>query len=211
LLIMPAQILARTCNLEYSDNELVQQALDGDMHGFEILVERYNLMLTNWAYRILRNRQQIEDVLQFVYLQLFISLDTLHADKSIKAWLFRVVHNRCMDELRRIQPIFFSELKISEEVDDEFIPFEFMPDPGPLPEEIAEKHELQHRILRAISVLPPRLRSVVFLRYALQKSFAEIGQVLNIPEATAKTYFHRAKPILRAILQLYKDQLVPAC
>ena len=208
---MPTQKLAKTCNLECSDNELVQQALGGDMNGFDMLVERYDLMLTNWAYRILRNRQQVEDVLQFVYLQLFLSLAILHADKSIKAWLFRVVHNRCIDELRRIQPVYFSELRVSEEVDDEFIPFEFMPDPGPLPEVIAEKHELQHRILRAISVLPPRLRSVVFLRYTLQKSFAEIGQILNIPEATTKTYFHRAKPILRAILQLYKDQLVSAC
>ena len=208
---MPAQKLARICNLECSDNELVQQALNGDMHAFEALVDRYNVMLTNWAYRILRNRQQVEDVLQFVYLQLFLSLTTLHADRSIKAWLFRVVHNRCMDELRRIQPVYFSELKITDEVDDEYVPFEFMPDPGPLPEEIAEQHELQQRILRAMSVLPPRLHSVVFLRYTLQKSFAEIGRMLNIPEATAKTYFHRAKPFLRATLQLYKDQLASAC
>ena len=208
---MPAQIFAKTRPLEFSDNELVQKALAGDMSAFEMLVERYNLMLKNWAYRILRNQQQVEDVLQFVYLQLFLSLDRLNADKSIKAWLFRVVHNRCMDELRRIQPIYFSELKLSEEVEGEFIPFEFVPDPGPLPEEIAEQQELQQRILRAISVLPPRLRSVVFLRYTLQKSFAEIGQILNIPEATAKTYFHRAKPILRAALQLYKDQLASAC
>ena len=208
---MPTQKLGKTCYLQSSDYELVQKALAGDMSGFEMLVERYNLMLTNWAYRILRNRQQVEDVLQFVFLQLFLSLDTLHADKSIKAWLFRVVHNRCMDELRRIQPMYFSELKISEEVEEEIIPFEFVPDPTPLPDEIAEQHELQQRILRAVSVLPPRLRSVVFLRYTLQKSFSEIGQILNIPEATAKTYFHRAKPILRAALQLYKDQLASAC
>jgi RNA polymerase sigma-70 factor, ECF subfamily len=211
MLFMPTQKLAKTCCLESSDNELVQQALVGDMSGFEMLIKRYNLMLANLAYRILRNRQQVEDVLQFVYLQLFLSLDTLHADKSIKAWLFKVAHNRCMDELRRIQPIYFSELKVSEEIEDEFIPFEFVPDPTPLPEELAEQHELQQRILRAISVLPPRLRSVVFLRYTLQKSFSEIGQILNIPEATAKTYFHRAKPFLRATLQLYKDQLASAC
>ena len=207
---MPTQIHAKTLHLESSDSELVQQALAGDMRAFEILVERYNIMLTNSAYQILRNRQQVEDVIQFVFLQLFLSLDTLHADKSIRAWLFKVVYNRCIDELRRVQPIYFSELKVSEEVEDDF-PFEFVPDPAPLPEEIAEQHELQQRILRAISVLPPRLRSVVFLRYMLQKSFAEIGQILNIPEATAKTYFHRAKPYLRAALQYYKDELASAC
>jgi len=208
---MPAQKRVKTCCLEYSDHELVQKVLSGDMSGFDMLVDRYNLMLKSWAYRMLRNHQQVEDVLQFVFLQLFLSLDTFSADKSIKAWLFRVVHNRCMDELRRIQPIYFSELIVSEEVEDEFIPFECIPDPAPLPEEIAEQHELQQRILRAISVLSPRLRSVVFLRYTLQKSFAEIGQILNIPEATAKTYFHRAKPFLRSSLRVYKDQLASAC
>ena len=207
---MPAQKLAKRRYLESSDHELVQRTLAGDTSGFEILVERYNIMLTNLAYRILRNHQHVEDVLQFAFLQLFLSLDTLHADKSIKAWLFKVVRNRCMDELRRVQPMYFSELKVSEEVEDDFIPFEYVPDPAPLPEEIAEQHELQQRILRAISVLSPRLRSVVFLRYMLQKSFAEIGQILNIPEATAKTYFHRAKPFLRAVLQVYKDQLASA-
>jgi RNA polymerase sigma factor (sigma-70 family) len=209
---MPAQICAKTCHMGPSDNELVQQALAGDMSGFETLVERYSRMLTSSAYQILRNRQQVEDVIQFVFLQLFLSLDNLHADKSIGAWLFKVVYNRCIDELRRVQPLYFSELKVSEEVEDEFIPFEFVPDPTPLPEEIAEQHELQQSILRAISILPPRLRSVVFLRYILQKSYAEIGQILNIPESTAKAYFHRAKPYLRAALQLYyKDQLASAC
>jgi RNA polymerase sigma factor (sigma-70 family) len=208
---MPTQILTKRRYLESSDYELVQQTLAGDTSGFEILVERYNMTLTNWAYRILRNHQQVEDVLQFVFLQLFLSLAALHSDKSIKAWLFRVVYNRCMDELRRVQPIYFSELKICEEIEDEFIPFEFLPDPTPLPEEIAEQHELQLRILRAISVLPPRLRSVVFLRYMFQKSFSEIGQILNISEATAKSYFHRAKPFLRSVLQVYKDELASAC
>lgn len=208
---MPAQKLARTYSRKSSDIDLVQQALNGDINGFDMLVERYNLLLSNWAYRILRNHQQVEDVLQFVYLQLFLSLKTLQADKSIKSWLFKVVHNRCMDELRRMQPIYFSEIKISEEVEDEYIPCEFMPDPTPLPQEIAEQHELQQNILRAISLLPPRLRSVVFLRYRLQKSFAEIGQMLNIPEATAKTYFYRAKPYLRISLQHYRYQLAPAC
>ena len=111
---MPTQIRAKTRHLESSDIELVQQALAGDMSGFELLVERYHIMLTNWAYQILRNRQQVEDVIQFVFLQLFLSLDTLHADKSIRAWLFTVVHNRCMVELRRIQRMYLSEMKVSE-------------------------------------------------------------------------------------------------
>lgn len=203
------QELATTPCLVFTDNELVQQAIAGDEGAFEMLVERYQAVLTNWVFRILRNRYQVDDVLQYVFLQLFLSLAALHADKSLKAWLFRVAHNRCVDELRRMRPINFSELTVSEDVEDEFVPFEFIPDPGPLPDEMVEQHELQQSILRAIHALPSRLRSVVFLRYASQKSFSEIGQMLDIPEATAKTYFNRAKPFLRAALK--REQIASAC
>jgi RNA polymerase sigma factor (sigma-70 family) len=73
-------------------------------------------------------------------------------------------------------------------------------DPSPLPEEIAERHYVRDRLLRAIQTLPPRFRSVVFLRYSKQLTFPEIGKTLGMPEATAKTYFSRAKPLLRASL-----------
>ncbi len=206
---MLTQELAKTHRLEFTDNELVQQSIAGDESAFEMLVERYQAVLANWVYRILRNRYQVDDVLQYVFLQLFLSLATLHADRSLKAWLFSVAHNRCVDELRRMQPISFSELTVTEDIEDEFVLFEFIPDPGPLPEEIAEQHELQQSILQAIHTLPSRLRSVVFLRYISQKSYSEIGQILNIPETTAKTYFNRAKPFLRAALK--HEQIAYAC
>ena len=75
-----------------------------------------------------------------------------------------------------------------------------MIDPRPLPEEIVEQRDLQECLQRAIRRLPPRFRSVVLLRYAAQLTFAEIGEVLGMPEATAKTYFYRAKPLLRTML-----------
>jgi RNA polymerase sigma-70 factor (ECF subfamily) len=73
-------------------------------------------------------------------------------------------------------------------------------DPGPLPEEVAERHDLQALLQEAIGTLPPKFRSIVILRYSSQMSFPEIGQVLSMPETTAKTYFHRAKVLLRKTL-----------
>jgi len=56
---------------------------------------------------------------------------------------------------------------------------------------------VQDTLLKAIRALPPKFRAVVLLRYASQLSYAEIGRVLHMPEATAKTYFQRAKPLLK--------------
>jgi Sigma-70, region 4 len=60
--------------------------------------------------------------------------------------------------------------------------------------------ETAHPPQEAILALPPKFRFVVILRYSSQMSFVEIGQVLSLPETTAKTYFHRAKVLLRKTL-----------
>ena len=186
---------------EISDGVLAQQTLAGDQQAFEALVKRYSTPLFNFISRFLGDYDQACDISQQVFLQLYLSLSTLRTGDPLKAWLFQVARNRCLDELRRKHAIHFSELEsVSDE--DELSPLAAMPDTSPLPEELAERHDLQERLQKAIEALPPKFRSVVLLRYAGQLSFSEIGQVLNMPEATAKTYFQRAKPLLRTALSV---------
>lgn len=194
---------------ELSDGVLASQTLDGDQHAFEVLVQRYSTPLFNFICHFLGDYDQACDISQQVFLQLYISLPTLRTGEPLKAWLFQVARNRCLDELRRKRAIHFSELESTSD-DDELSPLAAMPDESPLPEELAERHDLQSSLQRAIQALPPKFRSVVVLRYANQLSFSEIGQVLKMPEATAKTYFQRAKPLLRTALAAERP-VVPAC
>ncbi len=184
---------------EMSDGILAQQSIAGDQRAFEILVQRYSTPLFNFICRFLSDYDQACDILQQVFLQLYISLPNLRTSDPLKAWLFQVARNRCLDELRRKHAIHFSELEPAND-DDELSPLATMPDTDPLPEELAERRDLQQCLQKAIQTLPPKFRSVVLLRYAGQLSFSEIGQALDMPEATAKTYFQRAKPLLRAAL-----------
>jgi RNA polymerase sigma factor (sigma-70 family) len=190
---------AKTPSPEISDGVLVKQTLAGDQYAFEMLVRRYNVPLFNFICHCLGDYDQACDVLQQVFLQLYISMPTLRTGEPLKAWLFQVARNRCLDELRRKRAIHFSELESGND-DDDLSPLAIMPDTRPLPEEIAERRDLQQSLQRAIEGLPPKFRSVVLLRYAGQLSFSEIGKTLNMPEATAKTYFQRARPLLRAAL-----------
>ena len=184
---------------EISDGTLVQQTLAGDQRAFEALVKRYNVPLFNFICHCLGDYDLACDVSQQVFLQLYISMPTLRTGEPLKAWLFQVARNRCLDELRRKRAIHFSELESGNDEDD-LAPLAIMPDTRPLPEEIAERHDLQSSLRSAIEALPPKFRSVVLLRYAGQLSFSEIGKTLNMPEATAKTYFQRARPLLRNAL-----------
>lgn len=194
---------------EVNDGVLAQKTLAGDQQAFEVLVQRYSAPLFNFICHFLGDYDQACDISQQVFLQLYISLPTLRTGEPLKAWLFQVARNRCLDELRRKRAIHFSELESSSD-DVELSPLAVMPDTSPLPEELAERHDLQLHLQQAIQALPPKFRSVVLLRYASQLSFSDIGRTLNMPEATAKTYFQRAKPLLRAALST-QLQASPAC
>ncbi|GCE27383.1 hypothetical protein KDA_28670 [Dictyobacter alpinus] len=191
---------------ELSDRALITEALTGNEQAFAVLVQRYQLPLYKFIRQTLKETEWASDVLQFVFLQLYTSLPklqhTLYKDRagnSLKAWLFQVAWNRCIDERRKQQPLPFSVLEMNDS-GDEFSLISILPDHDPLPETIVEQHELRTQLRRAIRVLPPRFRSVVMLRYTQELSFGEIGRILDMPENTAKTYFQRARPLLREAL-----------
>jgi RNA polymerase sigma-70 factor (ECF subfamily) len=200
---------AKVRSVEIADGLLAQQAIAGDEQAFEVLVHRYSTPLFNFICRFLGDYDQASDISQQVFLQLYISLPTLRIGEPLKAWLFQVARNRCLDELRRKHTVHFSELETTSD-EDELSPLAGMPDTSPLPEELAERHDLQVHLQQAILALPPKFRPVVILRYTAQLSFSEIGRTLHMPEATAKTYFQRAKPLLRSALAT-QLQLAPVC
>lgn len=198
--MMQVQEMTKIRGLEITDAVLARQALGGDNAAFERLVQRYTTPLLSFIYRFLGDHDLALDVLQHVFIQLYTLLPTLRTDKPLKSWLFQVAHNRCLDEVRRKRAIPFSQLEQGND-DDELSLLTAIPDTRPLPEEMAERSDLRRSILQAIDALPPKYRSVVMLRYTRELSFLEIGQTLHMPEATAKTYFQRAKVQLRGVLQ----------
>jgi len=209
MLLMEMRERTRTSRPGMTDSVLAQRYLAGDQQAFEVLVKRYSGPLFNFIRRFLGGEYDAaSDILQQVMLQLYLSLPKLRTGEPLKAWLYQVARNRCLDELRRKRAIHFSELEKG--TDEEEQPLvETMQDLSPLPEEVVERRDVQEILLKAIRALPPKFRAVVLLRYAAQLSYAEIGRVLNMPEATAKTYFQRVKPLLRNVLAA-QLQVVPA-
>ena len=184
---------------EMADGMLVKLILAGEKSAFEPLIRRYEQSLFSFIYHLLGNYDLACDILQDVFIKFYLSLPDLRIDQPLKPWLFQVARNRCVDELRRKHPISFSQLEGSDE-EDELSPIAILPDPDPLPEDIAEHHEFQQILHQAINELPLKYRQVVLLRYSARFSFIEIGRILNMPQATAKTYFQRARPLLRQAL-----------
>jgi RNA polymerase sigma factor (sigma-70 family) len=199
----------RTPRPAMPDSVLAQHYLAGDQQAFEVLVKRYSGPLFTFIRRFLGGEYDAAcDILQQVMLQLYISLPKLRTGEPLKAWLYQVARNRCLDELRRKRTIPFSELEKGTDEEEQSL-LDTMQDLSPLPEEVVERRDVQEILLKAIRALPPKFRAVVLLRYVSQLSYAEIGRVLHMPEATAKTYFQRVKPLLRNVLAA-QLQVVPA-
>jgi RNA polymerase sigma factor (sigma-70 family) len=196
------EIKEKILSTDCSDALLAQQTLAGDQRAFEILVQRYSTPLFNFICHFLGDYDQACDVLQQVFLRFYTSLPRLGTGDPFKPWLFQVARNCCVDELRRRRryAIQFSQLEADDNEGEGSSFLSDIPDTSPLPEDIAERHDLQQLLQRAIQSLPPKFRAVVLLRYVSQLSFSEIGKALSMPEATAKTYFHRAKMLLRKSL-----------
>jgi RNA polymerase sigma-70 factor (ECF subfamily) len=161
--------------------------------AFEALVRRHQGPLYNFCLRMLGQAEDAADVAQETFVQLYSHLGRLDEREPLAPWLFRVARNRCIDVIRRRRtvPLAFTDdsgepLSSLEPADDE-----------PLPEEIAERADLQRLLSSAIAALPPTYSEVVALRYAGDRSFAEIAQILDCDEGAARVRFHRAKGLLR--------------
>jgi len=187
---------------EAADSLLVQQVLSGDQDAFEVLVNRYKKPLVGLILHYIGEYHEVEDILQQVWLQLYLSLASLRPHPQIKSWLFTVARNRSLDFLRHKhvlskRQLFFYELETR--IEEDGVTFlDAIPDTSPTPEEQTELRDLQREIQLAIQSLPYTYRPVVWHFYRSQLNYAEIGRILGLQGSTVKTQFNRAKPLLRA-------------
>ena len=181
-----------------TDESLASRCQLGDDLAFEELVARYHRPLYQFTYRLLGRAEDAEDATQDTFIQVYRALPTARLDVPLRPWIYRIARNRCLDLLKRRQPVPFAELAPTDG-DDGTGPD--VTDTSPLPEELAERADLQRLLEAAIAALAPPYREVVALRYTSDLQFGEIADVLGLPENTVKTRFQRAKAALRIALR----------
>jgi RNA polymerase sigma factor (sigma-70 family) len=182
-----------------TDDAVVNGCVACDDDAFAELVRRYQRGLFNVAYRLLGSHEDATDATQHALIQAYLALPSSRLGLPVRPWLFRILRNHCIDRLRRKEPIPFSNFRTADDDEDDNLPVD-APDSSPLPDELAERSDLERLLHAAIDTLTPRYRSVVTLRYQGELSFAEIGSCLGVPEPTARTLFQRAKGMLRKTL-----------
>lgn len=173
-----------------SDEELVLDAAAGSTNHFAALVRRYSSAIYRVGYRLCGDPHEAEDIAQETFVKVFRALPGARLDMPFKPWLYRIAINTAISHLRRrkAQP---ADLTVDGP--------ENMGNRGVVPS-FADAVALHLDAQAAINSLPLNYRQVVVLRAIEGLGFAEITQILDTPEATVRTWFHRAKTLLRARL-----------
>ena len=179
-----------------TDVELAARAANGDEAAFEAIMRRHNRLLFRTARSILKNDSETEDALQEAYLRAWRALASFRADSKLSTWLVRIVINESLGRRRRrsAQVISLDAAMESSEQQSEAC---MEDDPDQQPDRVAMRAEVRGLMEARIDTLPDAFRTVFMLRAVEELSVEEVAAVLEIPEATVRTRFFRARSLLR--------------
>ena len=178
---------------------LVRRCLAGDEKAYRELVELYQGQVYSVVLRMVRRREDAEDLTQETFVRMFRALDRYDPQRPFAAWLFTIASRLAIDHIRRrkVQPVSLTQREAGsdEEYDIE------VPDPGPTPDEVTSRTEEERRTEELIRSLPPHYRIVVMLRHQRDMAYEEIAEALHLPLGTVKARIHRAREILKGRIE----------
>ncbi|HEV2815546.1 MAG TPA: sigma-70 family RNA polymerase sigma factor [Solirubrobacteraceae bacterium] len=164
-----------------SDEQLVAIFRAGNDEAFRVIHDRYRQRLFAYVRQMLAgSRSDAEDALQDVFLRAYNALRVDERPVALKAWLYRVAHNRCVDQLRRPVPAPADVFEISRPL---------MPDP--LAE--TERRDDLRRLVADVQRLPEQQRSALLMRELEGLSYASLADALDVSVPAVKSLLVRAR------------------
>lgn len=164
-----------------SDDALLARLRAGDERAFELLHDRYRRPLVGYAGRFLRRSEHdAEDVVQDVLVSAHRALRADDRPVAVKAYLYKLTRNRCIDEVRRAR---WGEAELPEQRADH----------GSDPAMIFHRKETLHRLVEDVAALPERQRVALLARELDDQSAEDIGQELGMSTAATQMLIVRAR------------------
>ena len=174
------------------ENFLIVRAQMGDSDAFSKLFERYHGRLTYYIRRFLDSEEQVKDVLQSVWLDVFRQLPGLRHNEAFRVWLYRIAHNKAVRA--------FKEYQRYVSLEEENIQCESTKDDSEFTSEDAAQ------IHAALNRLEPHHKEVLVLRFLESMSYQEIADVIGCNLGTIRSRIHYAKKSLRKEMEEQNDE-----
>lgn len=183
------------------EHALIRAAQRGDQEAFAQLVRTYDQAVLRMALNTLRSPEDARDVYQEAFLRVFRNLPNFRFDCHFSTWLYRIVANLCLDQLRR-RKVRREEAGAIETAQGEIDRFQFLPEERADgdPQRRLLSAEVRHRIEDVLETLSPRERIVFEMRHFQGMRLRAIGDALGVTEEAAKNCLFRATQKMRSAL-----------
>lgn len=171
-----------------NDNEIIRLVLSGRSEAYADLVDRYKDYVYTLVFRIIKNREDAEEVAQDVFIRAYRYLSDFKGNAKFSTWLYTIAHNTSLSFLRKKKPAILSleEDRVQDLAD--------RPEPAGLGLEQKSRAKL---VSEAMNMLSADDAQVITLFYHQEQSLDEIASILGIEQNTAKVRLHRARARLK--------------
>ena len=185
-----------------SDVQLMLDVKAGDEQSFGLLLQRYRTPLVNFLYRMVRSREQAEDLAQEVFIRVYRAREEYVPSAKFTTWLFRIATNLALNSLRdhrheKLQISMDAPVTTAEDGDER--PFE-VADKHPTIEQELLEEDRRKMIRHAVEKLPEKQRAAVLLHKYQELDYSEIAKILSCSESALKSLLFRAYEALRVEL-----------
>jgi RNA polymerase sigma-70 factor (ECF subfamily) len=192
-------LIAAEDRLHKNDSELAQRIATGDTAALELLMRRNNQMLYRAARSILKNDEEAEEAVQDAYLKAYRAMGSYRGDAKLSTWLTRLTINEALARARKYSRrakivLFDGNVAMSAESQEAI---SMQVNTVDSPDRALQRADVRRLIESNIDKLPDAFRCVFMLRALQEMSVEETASCLNIPEATVRTRYFRARGLLR--------------
>lgn len=189
------------------DAELVRKAQGGDHAAFRQLFDRYHKRVYAVAFGVLKNRHDALDCVQEGFVKVHRHLPNFQGSSSFYTWLYRIVMNLAIDQLRRrktSKPVEFDDSfrRDSQEPGDDVIVARLLDEN---PRKAVIRRELLEKVQAALAELPEYHRQVILLREIEGMSYEEMAEALDVPKGTIMSRLFHARKKMQEALKSYVD------
>ncbi|WP_299334329.1 sigma-70 family RNA polymerase sigma factor [uncultured Psychroserpens sp.] len=181
-----------------NDQILINQIIEGDTNAFSILVDNYKDLVFTLALRMLKNREEAEEVAQDTFIKTYRSLDRFKGDSKFSTWIYRVAYNTCLDRIKKNKK-HLNDVEINEFTAHQVKTMDTALDQ-------IETKEREEAIQRCIKRLPSQDSFLLTLYYFDDLSLDDISQIVGITVNSIKVKLFRCRKKLATIL---KSELEP--
>lgn len=178
-----------------NDNQLIEAIINGDTKAYGQLVHRYKDLVYTLALRMLKHREEAEEVAQDAFIKVYKSLNKFKGDSKFSTWIYKITYNTCLDRLKKNKK-HFNDVAI-----DEYTEHKLETIDNALEHMI--KEEKSALIKRCIDKLPSESSYLLTLFYFEELSLDEMSDVIGIAANTIKVKLFRARKKLTVILEQY--------